>query len=274
VRRQLAGGPPAHQPPSRRRSEGDTLVTAAHAHNGNGGSWIMTWILRLLSLFLAFVVWFIVSAPRRERVSERAFAAPVSVVGMRPDLIITTPLPDTVNVRLRGRTSDLRSLSSQNLEVTLDLSWVTPGEAAITLHPQAINVPPQIEVISIDPSRLHFRAEQLRQKVVPIRPFLVGQPPVGFLPGDPTVVPDSALVSGPSSQIRNVSEVATERIIMTGRTSTFVQNVAVVSDSPLIRVIEPATAQVTVPVNAEVGPVAPATETTESTTTTTTTRKP
>ena len=241
--------------------------------NGNGGGWVMTWLLRLLSLFLAFVVWFIVSAPRRERVSERAFAAPVSVVGMRPDFIITTPLPDTVNVRLRGRTSELRSLSSQNLEVTLDLSWVTPGEATITLHPQAINVPPQVEVISIEPSRLRFRAEQVQQKVVPIRPFLVGQPPVGFIPGDPTVNPDNALVTGPASLIRNVSEVATERIIMTGRTSTFVQNVAVVSDSSIIRVIEPLTAQVTVPVNAEVGPVAPATETTDSEKTTTT-KKP
>lgn len=231
--------------------------------NGNGG-WAATLMLRLLALFLAFIVWFIVSAPRRERVSERAFAAPLSVVGMRSDLVVTTPLPDTVNVRLRGRTSDVRSLSSQNLEVTLDLSWVTPGEAGITLHPQAINVPPQIEVMSIDPSRLHFRVEQLRQKYVPIRPFLVGQPPVGYLPGDPTVSPENALVTGPASQVRNVSEVATERIIMTGRTGTFVQNVAVVSDSSLIRVIEPLTAQVTVPVNAEVGPVAPATETTES----------
>ena len=32
------------------------------------------------SLFLAFTVWFVVSAPRREPVSERAFAAPVSLV--------------------------------------------------------------------------------------------------------------------------------------------------------------------------------------------------
>lgn len=229
--------------------------------NGNGGSWAMTLALRLLALFLAFVVWFIVSAPRRERVSERAFAAPLSLVGMRPDLVITTQLPDTVNVRLRGRTSDLRSLSSQNLEVTLDLSWVTPGEARITLHSRAINVPPEVEVMSIDPTRLQFHVEQLRQKSVPIRPFLVGQTPVGYLPGDPTVSPDSAFVSGPASLVRNLSEVATERIIMTGRTSTFVQNVAVVSDSPLIRIIQPATAQVTVPVNAEVGPLAPPGET-------------
>ena len=46
---------------------------------------------------------------------------------------------------------------------------------------------------------------------------------------------------------------------MTGRTETFLQNVAVVSDSSLVRIIEPLTTQVTVPVIPEIGPVAPVT---------------
>lgn len=221
--------------------------------------------LKVLSVFLAFIVWFVVSAPRREPVSERAFAAPLSLVRMPRDLTITTPVPDTVSVRLRGRVSDLRALSSQNLEVTLDVSWVTPGDAVITLTPRAMSVPPQIDVVSMEPTKLRFRVEALRQKVVPIRPFLVGQPPPGFSAGDPTLVPDHVLISGPASQIKNVAEVATERIIMTGRTETFVQTVVIVSDSSLIRIIEPLATQATVPVNPEIGPVAAtATETTET----------
>ncbi|HXH38096.1 MAG TPA: CdaR family protein [Thermoanaerobaculia bacterium] len=217
--------------------------------------------LKFLSVFLAFVVWFAVSAPRREPVSERAFAAPVSLVRMPRDLTITTPIPDTVSVRLRGRISNLRSLSSQNLEVTLDLSWITPGDAVITLSPQAMSVPPQIDVVSMEPTKLRFHVEALRQKVVPIRPFLIGQPPPGYTTGDPTLVPDHALISGPASQVRNITEVATERIIMTGRNATFVQNVAVVSDSSLIRIIDPLATQATVPVTPEIGPVAPVTAT-------------
>ena len=64
--------------------------------------------------------------------------------------------------------------------------------------------------------------------------------------------------------MRNVTEVATERIIMTGRTETFVQNVAIVSDSSLIRIIEPLAIQATVPVNPEIGPVAPVTTSTDT----------
>ena len=219
--------------------------------NGFSNLW-----LKALSLFLALTVWLIVSAPRREPVSERAFAVPVSLVRLPRDLVVTNAnqVPDNVIVRLRGRISDLRSLSSQNLEVTLDMSWVQPGDATVTLLPKAINVPPQIEVVSMDPTKLRFRIEPLRQKDVAIRPFLVGTPPGGYIPGDPTLLPDHALISGPASQVRNINEVATERIIMTGRTETFTQTVAVVADASLVRVIEPLTTQVTVPVNAEIGP--------------------
>jgi YbbR domain-containing protein len=216
--------------------------------------WLSNLPLKVLSLFLAFTVWFVVSAPRREVVSERAYAVPLSLVGMPRDLAITTSVPDTVSVRLRGRATDLRSLSSQNLEVPVDLHSAPPGDITITIRPQSINVPPQVEVVSIDPNKIRFRVEQVRQRTVPIRPFLVGQLPAGYAVGDATLSPDHALVSGPGSQIRKLSEVATERIIMTGRTESFTQGVAVVSDSSLIRIIDPLMVQVTVPVTEEIGP--------------------
>jgi hypothetical protein len=51
---------------------------------------------------------------------------------------------------------------------------------------------------------------------------------------------------------------------MSGRSETFVQNVGVVSDSSLVRIIEPLITQVTVPVSPEIGPVAPASATTDT----------
>ena len=227
----------------------------------------------LVALFLAFVLWFVVSAPRLERVREKIFTAPISLVGLGNELVITSgDLAASVTVRVRGRTSDLRNLSPAALDVPIDLNWVTqPGEVEITIQPAAINVPPEVEVVTITPNKFRFRVEQVRQWTVPVRPFLVGDAPTGYIVGDPTVDPDRALVSGPASQVRKLTEVTTERIIMTGRTATFVQNVAVVSDSPLVRVISPLTTSVTVPVLAEVGPnPATGTDTTDTTATTTT----
>jgi YbbR domain-containing protein len=215
--------------------------------------------LKFAALLLACVVWFIVSAPRREEVRERIVTASLSLVGVPSYLVITTPdIPSSVSVRVRGRKSDLRALASQSLEASADLSAINQaGEVEITLRPQHINVPDEIEIVSISPNKVRFRVEQLKQRAVSIRPFLVGDPPAGFIVGEASADPALALVSGPASQILKLTEVATERIIMTGRTSTFVQNVAVVSDSPLVRVISPLTTQVMVPVLAEVGPLPP-----------------
>lgn len=235
--------------------------------------------LKLVSLLLACILWWYVSLPRREQVHERVVSASLSLVGVPAYLVITTSdIRSSVAVRVRGRKSDLRTLASQSLEASADLSSITKaGEVEITIRPQHINVPEEIEVVSIQPNKIRFRVEQLRQRAVPIRPYLEGTVPGGYLVGQASAEPPLALCSGPASQIMKLSEVTTERIIMTGRTGTFVQNVNVISDSPLVRVISPLTTQVTVPVLAEVGPAPLPVTTSEpptptETTATTTTR--
>ena len=223
--------------------------------------------LKLVSLILEGVVWFIVSAPRREKPIQRIVTASLSIVALPSDLVITTEIPTSVAVRVRGRRSELRALASQSLEAAADLSRAQAGDVIITIGPSGINVPEGIEVFSIVPNQIRFRIEQLRQREVSIRPLLAGDPPVGYMVGEATTFPDRVLVSGPASQILKLSEVTTDRIIMTGRTATFVQSVAVVTDSPLVRVISPLTTQVTVPVLAEVGPNPPVTDTAQTDTT-------
>ncbi|HUP47734.1 MAG TPA: CdaR family protein [Thermoanaerobaculia bacterium] len=216
--------------------------------------------LKVTALVLALVVWSAVSAPRRGKAIERAFAASVSLVGMSRDYIITTPttVPEKVSIRLRGRKADLDALTSRALEATVDLSWIQQaGEASITLRPQAFNVPAGVEVVSIDPNKFRFRVEELRQGTVAIRPFLLGEVADGYRLGAVTLDPDRALVSGPATQIQAMEEIATDRIILTGRMETFTQSVAVLSDSPLVRVVSPLTTRVTVPVIGEIGPPLP-----------------
>lgn len=216
--------------------------------------------LKVASLALAIVIWSLVSTPRRGSAIERAFSASVSLVGMSREYVIITPttIPERVTIRLRGRKSDLDPLASRLLEATVDLSWIQQsGEATITLRPQHFNVSDDIEVVSIAPNKFSFRVDHLRQRTVMIRPFLLGDVPSGYVVGDVVIQPDRALVSGPSSQILAMEEVGTERIILTRRTETFVQGVSVISDSPLVRIISPLTARVTVPITSEIGPELP-----------------
>ena len=46
--------------------------------------------LKLASILLACIVWWVVSAPRREQVRERIVTASLSLVGVPSHLVITT----------------------------------------------------------------------------------------------------------------------------------------------------------------------------------------
>ncbi|MGA7615025.1 MAG: CdaR family protein [Thermoanaerobaculia bacterium] len=204
--------------------------------------------LKLVAVLFAAVIWIVVSGERRERVLERAFEVPLALVGVPRDLVITSQLQDAIDVRLRGPVSKLRSLSSQNLESTLDMSELKAGEASVPIRPDTLNLPPGVEVVSIDPSHIRIRLEARRQKMVPIRPYLVGAIPDGFEIGTIDVAPRMALISGPGSTIRETTEVATERLILSGRSNTFSVRVGLIADSPLVRVVEPLSALVTIEV--------------------------
>jgi YbbR domain-containing protein len=176
------------------------------------------------------------------------------------ELIITTHVQENINVRLRSRLSVLRSLSSQNLEATVDLSGVTRGgEIAVPIRASSISLPPDVEVVGVDPSRVALRLEPRRQKIVPVHEYLVGELPNNYNLGPVTVAPKTVLISGPLSLIRDVSEVATDRIILSGRTETFSRTVGLVPENPLISVIEPATVSITavvIPPGQLIGPPA------------------
>lgn len=214
--------------------------------------------LKIAALVLAAIMWTFVTAQRRERTFERSFDIPIALVGVPRDLVITNSIEDSVNVRLRGPLSVLRSLTSQNLEATLDLSTAREGRYDVFIRPEALTVPQAIEVVSINPAKLPFRFEPRRQKLVPIRPFLVGAPPAGFVVASESATPAEALISGPASLIRDVSEVTTERVIVSGRTETFRSPVALVSDHPLVRLVEPTNTQVTVEIRRDLPLLDPA----------------
>jgi len=201
--------------------------------------------IRMVAIVLAVGIWIVTSAQRRESVQDRPFDVPIALVGAPRALIITSPIPDSVSVRLRGRESAVRSLSSQDLEVQLDISLATVGEIDVVVSPQSINVPPGLEVVSIDPSKITIRLEPRRQRIVPIRAYPVGEVPEGFQVAEMTLNPENALVSGPESLIREVTEVVTERIVLSGRVAPFRKPVGLVADHPLVRV-ETEGAQVTV----------------------------
>ncbi|HSN68142.1 MAG TPA: CdaR family protein [Thermoanaerobaculia bacterium] len=213
----------------------------------------------LLALFVAFVIWVIASESRREEVLDRTLTVPVAVLGVPPNMVLSGNPDETVKITVRGPESRVRSLAPETLGATIDLSGARPGALNVPIPAAAIDTPRNVEVISIQPPTLRVQLELLQRKYVSIRPYLVGSPAEGYEVENIEPHPDNALIIGPASLVEEVSEIPTERVILTGRTGTFRETVGVLSDYPLVRVVQPATAEVIVTI-ASVNPAQQAPE--------------
>src|SRR5215813_5457718 len=134
---------------------------------------------KLLACAIAIVTWFLLTGSRRERISERSYRIPLSIVNVPRGTMVVSPLPDSVDVRVRGAFTPLRALEPSKLEALVDLVDAVPGEKRYPLGPSDINVPSDIEVIAISPAEIRLVLDSVVEKTLPIAAQLSGQPAPG-----------------------------------------------------------------------------------------------
>jgi YbbR domain-containing protein len=201
---------------------------------------------KLLALAIAILVWFVFSAQQRERISERSYRIPLSIANVPPGTLIASPLPPTIEVRLRGPFTALRQLDPVKLEAVVDLADATRGEGIHHLAPEDINVPEAVEVIAIAPSEIRIALDTIAEKTLPIVPRVTGKPAEGFEVVDVAVEPRAARLNGPSSALSAMKDVETDPILLANRAATFSEPATVIVDAPGVRVREGQVASVTV----------------------------
>jgi hypothetical protein len=190
---------------------------------------------KLLALGIGIVVWFSLSGERRERISERSYHIPLSIVNIPPRSLVASPLPPTVDVRLRGPFTALRQLDPEKLDTVLDLKDAVPGDRLYRLTPEDVNVPPEIEVVSITPPEIRFLLDVIQERELPVDPAIAGDPAAGTRVTEVRATPSKARVTGPSGTLARVSSLSTVPVSVAGRTGSFSAPAAVVVPGPGLR---------------------------------------
>jgi len=193
---------------------------------------------KILALVIALMVWFVLSAERRERISERSYRIALSVVNIPTGTIIASPVPGAVDIRVRGPFTALRQVDPDKLEAVIDLQGSSRGERVYRLAPEDINITPDVEVISISPGEVRIFLDSVSDKVLPIVANVTGNPAPGAEVVDVTIEPRTARVSGPSGAIAKMSSVTTDPISIADRSSSFSLPATVLADVPGVRVRE------------------------------------
>lgn len=156
----------------------------------------------LLALVLGIAVW--VSAVTSADPDEiRLYPSPVplEIVGKAPTLIITSDVPNTVEVTLRAPRSVWEQLNAteRSVQATLDLSGLDAGEHEVAVQIRVLARPYQIVLVS--PVTVTVKLEPVATRTLTIEKLVSGIPALGYQPGEAVLSPETVLISGPESLV-------------------------------------------------------------------------
>jgi YbbR domain-containing protein len=198
--------------------------------------------LKAAALALGTLLWFTVSSDEVERLVH----VPLDNRNLPAGFEITEQ-PESVEVRLRGSTTEIANLQDGQVSVVADLSGVGEGNQMVVLEPSDVRAPLGLVVAKVEPSTVTFRIEASATRDVPVVADLVGQVAPGYVVVDWLVEPPSVTVAGPQSRLRSTKEAVTVPVSVEGKTGTFeAQNVGVGVSDALVRLQQARTVQVTV----------------------------
>ena len=190
----------------------------------------------LVALVAAFLLWYALAAQRSENISVRGVKARLTLVNIPRNLVLTSSVPDTVSLQLRGPLT--RTLDSSNPpEVLLDLSDARPGLNSYPINASDIHLPAEVDVVSVDPPAITLELERQAARLVPIRPLIDGEPAPGFVLGEVRVVPREYTVEGPESLILTLTSVATSPVSIEGAAGPVEAIVRAALPNPQLRVL-------------------------------------
>ena len=119
------------------------------------------WVLKLLSLAFALILWFFVMGEQRHEV---AHVVPVDYRNLPKGLVIANEVPDAVAVTLSGPRALLVHLGPDDLSLPLDLSGLKPGLTSFKRLEENLKAPGGLVVTRISPASIDVRLERAREE--------------------------------------------------------------------------------------------------------------
>jgi len=169
--------------------------------------------LKLVSLGLAVAIWAWVQSTQ---VTERTYRVRVSYAWPSA-LVRVDDVPARLRVTLEGPQSVLLPLEQRRLSMVVDLTDGTEGVNEVDFSVQRLEGLPQgVTVTQISPPVKDVTLEPPMEKEVPVTLSTIGQPPRGYEIKALSVEPPTVMISGPKSQIQNVSQAPTDVIDLNG----------------------------------------------------------
>lgn len=183
--------------------------------------------LKVLALLITGVLWLSVASRPVSEVSLNGVPIVFHLPPESPNLIVSKYPSLFARVDLEGSRDVVDSLRAGQLTVIADMSGVEPGIRVVELEVDPKLLPANVKVKGVEPRRITVTVERVVEKEVPITPRFEGDPPQGFQVVDWQIVPPTVKVAGAESLMREITQVSTETVRISGNSEPFKAQVAI-----------------------------------------------
>jgi YbbR domain-containing protein len=199
--------------------------------------------LKLASLLLAIVLWFLVA---HDPIAEVEMRVPIEFRNLPDNLEIDSANFTEAQIRVRGPERLIHRLQVTDARAEVDLANVPPGERTFDLTSRQVHVPHDLEVVQIIPGQFHLSFDNRATRVVEVRPRVTGNFASGMRVAQTIADPPNVMITGPRRRVEAVEAATTDPVDVSGAMTraSFVTQ-AYVPD-PLIQVVHPIPIRVTV----------------------------
>lgn len=192
-----------------------------HAKNILRKVFLEDWLTKLFALVITFALWIGVtglSKPTQQRMN----GVPLSL-RFSNNIEVTNETIQEVDIVISGDKRKIDQINRNDLLVSLDLTDTPPGERVVQLTPDNVSIPlPNgVKLDEIQPRRIAVKIESVEVKEIPVNVLTEGQVADAFEVYSEESEPAKVQVRGPSSYIKSLSSISTERIDLTNRSSNF-----------------------------------------------------
>jgi len=197
----------------------------------------------IIALAIAVFLWVVAQGSSS---IERPYDLPIVYRGTPDTLVITNQNADVINIRVSGRRAALRALDPDKLEYDLDLTGAKEGISEFDVDLSALELPRGVKVVSRSPSRVEVELERRWTQTVNVRADLEGKPAEGYRVGAVVVKPARVRITGARSEVRRLTELATETIDVTGLSESVEREVRLSINARTVWLVEDKPVQVSI----------------------------
>jgi YbbR domain-containing protein len=194
---------------------------------------VHNWMLKLASIAFAVALWGFVNLGARE--ADRSISVPLKLDNLPTHLVITNPIPDSVNVRLRGPRTILGTVDETRDRIRLDLANVSPGPTSFKIDGDMLNLPRGVRVTRLSPVQVTLEIDRMVERSLPVAVNLGAAVPAGFRIAESEIRPARVVVSGPETQVGALRNVPAGPLHLRSTTGNFEETIALERPADLLR---------------------------------------